>query len=95
MRQSKSYSVTAGVATVQALGPRPDRKALILSAPAAGRVSYALGEGAVLDSGITLHAAQQPLRLDVNELGEAITQAVSVIASAGAPVLSILEITGP
>lgn len=90
----KSHRRTVGVASSVLLANDPRREALILSQPAAGRVSFAFGEDALLDGGITLHAGGSPIQLTYAMLGEAIRDAVFGIADMSRDV-GMVEVYSP
>ena len=94
-RQSNPVAFVAGVASQQVLAPNPNRQVLILSAPSGARVSYAFGQPATLDGGITLQAGSMQLELTREHYGDVLTQALNVIASAAATNVGVFEVLGP
>lgn len=60
---ASEYAVTVGATSQAAIASNPLRMALILSPPAAGRVTLSRHGTAVIDAGITLTAGMQPLRI--------------------------------
>lgn len=94
-RQAQISTVSAGAGSTLALPINQARKSLIISAPVAGRVSFAFGQDAVLDSGLTLGVNQQPLVLTETELGDALKWQVNCIGDVGGRVVAILETFGP
>lgn len=90
----KSHRQTVGVASSVLLGNDPRREALILSQPDTGRVSFAFGEAAVLDGGVTLHAGGSPITLTYAQLGEAIRDTIHGIADAS-HVVGMVEVYSP
>jgi hypothetical protein len=92
--QSIGFSVAVGNADQSIIGPNARRQALIICAPATGRLSLNFSGPAVLDSGITLHASTNPIILTHDDLGSMIGNDVRAIESgAGGVAIAFTEIT--
>lgn len=94
MAKPFSRTVTVAVTSTVVFGPNPRRVGLVLSAPAANRVSFAFGEPAILDAGITLHATQAPITLHKDTCGFDVTQQINAIASVQSDV-GVTELINP
>lgn len=81
MAKSFPFNATVEVTSTVLLGPNPRRVGVVLSAPAANRISYSFGNVAVLDSGITLHAGQAPITLHKDQCGFDVASQLNAIAS--------------
>ena len=92
--QGSFTSAVIGTSSAQLLGAAPTRKCVILSPPAAGRVSISSGTTAVLDAGITLTAGMQPIILNVDYAGAWIQGVISAIADAASRTVGIVEVLG-
>lgn len=90
----KARRLTVGVASSVLIANDPRREALIFSQPSAGRVSFAFGEDAVLDGGITIHSGGSPITLTYQHIGEAIRDAIHGIADMSRDV-GVVEVYTP
>lgn len=90
-RATSQWSATVGATDIAILGVNPSRLSLTIAPPSAGRVTIAFGRAAVLDAGITIQTATQPITLDYAEVGDQLCGEIRAIADAAARTIGGVE----
>jgi hypothetical protein len=86
---------TVGVASASLYAANPNRVALILGSNSANRYTVSSAGTAVLDQGFTVAAAAGSQVLRVEDFGQWLTGALSVIAGGAGTTFTTIEISNP
>lgn len=90
---SRQSAISVGTSSGFLLSPSPNRVALIFSAPLTNRFTVSLAfPTAVLDQGITLYPAGNPVTLTVEEHGDIVTRAWAAISATASQTATVIEV---
>jgi len=88
---TSSTFATVGASDQTIAGANLGRIRLVISPPSIGRVTLQFGRAAILDQGPTIQAGTQPLRLDLEEMGDLIRGEIHAIADAAGRTVGLTE----
>ena len=92
MLYRQQFSVSVGLTDTPLLGPNERRVKLIISAPAANRLTLSFNGAAVDKAGVTLYAGNPPLVLDEEHIGQAIREEIRAIMAVAGETIGGLDI---
>lgn len=91
-RWRNAFTVSVDTADSPLLGSNPRRVGLIFSAPPTNRFTLSFGGTAVLDQGLTLYPAGNPLVLPTCTIGGSLSESIRAISAVAAQNVSGIEI---
>lgn len=95
MLHGSELTITVATSSTGFLGANPRRVGLIISSPRTNRVTISVKNPAVLDNGLTLQPAVNPVILRPGDAGNWLQSNLFAIANSASETITVIEVLEP